>query len=385
MYDQGALIWALRDLNLLDIIIDKPEWNYCPIRNAYDIQPNRSWYCSPRSMGGDLYSEIAYDNPDNTIIAHYAGLPKITNLLCLNHPKTLEYIKHYKHRRKIDHKHLFVVGLERAGTHTIAEILRKSSKHPCWIRHESAVEFDRDNHLLCQAALNRFRGVEYDCEAVQSRIHRYNRQDVCISCDSNHRLAFFIDEIKKSIEDSKFIFMLRSPIQLLKSRLFNYSIWPSCLNQYPLHYQMEVHNIHTRLGEGSANQNLFRLYPPNVLKPIDWHEDIIHKYVWEITQTIDFTMKQLSNLVETDFLILWLDDLPDQISKMKKLIGAEYLNYGIVNELSRYKFGSSKNASETTKEWADYLIDDNIDYILSEFTNIFNKYGLQLPDNIRMI
>lgn len=385
LYDQGALIWALKDLNLLDIIVDKPEWNHCPIRNAYDVRPNKSWPCGPKSMGGDLYAEVAYDNPDNTIIAHYAGIPKITNLLQLDHPKTLEYIKHYQHARKINRKHIFVVGLERAGTHTIAEILRKSSKHPCWIRHESAVEFDRDNYLLCQAALDKFRGLAYDREAIQSRIHRYNRHDVCISCDSNHRLAFFIDEIKRSIDNSQFILMLRSPIQLLKSKIFNYSIWPSSFSQYPLHYQMEAHNIVAHLGEGSASQNFFRLYPQHIQDPNDWHEDIIYKYVWEITQTIDVTMKQLSHLAEKDYLILWLDDLPNEIKKLKTLIGAEYLNYDIVNQLSRCKFGSSKTASIATKEWVDSLINENIDFILSEFTNIFDIYGLQLPNSIKMI
>lgn len=232
----------------------------------------------------------------------------------------------------------------------------------------------------CANLPNKYRGQDYDFDAISRRIDKYNRSDVCLICDSNHRLAFFVDELKKSMPDSQFVLMLRSPIKLLKSRLFNFCVWPNYLYQYPLHYQMQLYNMHTHFQDGSAYQNQYRLYPKHIINPLEWQDDILVKYVWEITQTIDYTMQLFSSLPGKDYLILWLDNLTDEIHKLKNFIGQQYLDDRIVSSFTKRKFGSSKQPATNLRMWVDDLIEKNVDYILSQFESTLNKHGLEYPD-----
>jgi cytidylate kinase len=383
LYDQGSLIWAMKELNLLDKVIYKPEWNFAPLRHAYEPIENRRWPFGPTSMGGDLFAEIRYDNP-SAIIAHFAGYPKITDLLIHNHRRSVSHTTHHNNIHKISHKRIFVVGLERAGTHTLAEIVRKSAKHGSWVRHESNTKDDYDNTILSNAAFNKYRNIDYQFdEHIDKRISFYDRKDVSIVCDCNHRLGFFIQQIKNRIHDAKFVLLLRSPLDIIRSRIANFSIWPELINRYPVEYQLELFCIHRYfvIAKGSHNQNRYRIFPQEISDIRSWDIDIIQAHAWEINTTINIIMNQLKNIPESDYAIVWVDDLPSQIYKLKKIIDDRYLDFNIMRKMSVNKYGSSKTLSPETQKWLEYAIDENASNILKQFGQIISEHDIYI-DNL---
>lgn len=378
LYDQGTLIWALKELNALDLVIDQPSWNHAPKRHAYEALPNPMWPFGNKTMGGDLFSEIRYDNP-NAIIVHFAGHPKLTDLLIHNHRKSVVHNSSYAHAHNISNKHLFVVGLERAGTHTLAEIIRRSVKHNSWVRHEASTKDDYLNTTLSLAALSKYRGTSFDYEGyINKRIEFYDRKDVNIICDSNHRLGFFIKEIKSQLPNAKFILSLRSPLNLIKSRLANYCLWPALIHKLPIEYQLELYKIHTHFNTaiGSKGQNLHRIFPIEVNEIINWEADIIQMHVWEIVTTINFIMSQLSYLPTADYKIIWIDNLSTEIIKIRSLINEQYLKLDEMHKWSHQLYGTSRNPTESIRYWIDDCINSQYDYILSQFANVLAKYNI---------
>lgn len=386
LYDQGTLIWAMKELKILDLIIDKPEWNCAPKRHAYEAAPNHKWPFGQHSMGGDLFNEIRYDNP-GAIVVHFAGCPKLTDLLIHNHRRSIAYNIHQNKVHDINKKHIFVVGLERCGTHSLAEILRRSTLHSSWIRHEANVKDDYGNKVLSYAAFCKYRGIDFDYQSyIRKRIEYYDRHDVNLICDSNHRLGFFIKEIKNHIENAKFILMLRSPIQLIKSRLCNFCLWPALIKQYPLEYQLDLYNIHTKFTSscvpGSTSQNLHRIFPNHLLHIDQWEASIIESHLWEVNTTLQFIMDQLVCLPNCDYEIMWIDDLPREISKLKNLINKKHLDFNIVKHVVKYKFGESHKPSAKIYEWIDSNIQSNASLILSNFDQLMSKYNINYCDNL---
>jgi len=382
LYDQGALIWTMKELNIQSSIINRPEWNHAPKRHAYEALPNPSWPFGHKTMGGDLFAEIRYDNP-NAIIAHFAGYPKITDLLIHNHARSVNYNNHSSSH--LTKKKLFVVGLERAGTHTLAELIRKSVKHSSWVRHEASTTFDYLNMGLSAAALAKYRGKESDYIGyIQKRIQFYDRKDVNIVCDCNHRLGFFIDELKASFEQAKFVLLLRSPLELIKSRIANFCLWPALIERFPIDYQLELYKIHTHFYHtvGSYGQNLNRIYP-NQLDAIEsWDADVIQMHIWEIVNTIDTIMSQMSKLSSNDYQILWIDDLPSEIHKIKNLIDDRYVRHDNMHMLSKHKYGASKRLSKGVYNWINDYVNQNHASILSQFDSIISKHNINYGSKV---
>ena len=379
LYDQGTLIWAMKELGILEMVLDRREWNHAPIRHVYEASPNVIWPFGDQTMGGDLFSEMRYDNP-NAIIAHFAGEPKITDLLIPNHKKSVVYAKHISAAYKIPTKHVFVVGLERAGTHTLAEVIRKSAKHGSWVRHEASTKDDHLNSVLSYQAFCKYRGIQTDnADYIYKRIGHYNRSDVNIICDSNHRLGFFIDEIKSILTESKFILLLRSPINLIKSRIANYCLWPALINRYPLDYQLQLFNIHSYFSntQGSYGQNLHRIFPSELVNINEWQADIFQMHLWEIITTIELIMTQLKKLPPSEYQVLWIDNLPAEVNKLRSIINEQYLWFNQVQSMAHRRFGVSLKPKPQIDEWIDNGINCHYKDILHQFNDVINKYDIK--------
>ena len=381
LYDQGTLIWALKELDLLDQVIDRPEWNYAAKRNAYEANPSPKWPIGPQTMGGDLFAQIGYDNP-GAVVVHYAGYPKLTDLLIHNHNRSTQHNKRRNATLKISDQKIFVVGLERAGTHTLSEVLRRSAKQTSWIRHEANLPFDHLNVDLCKAALAKYQNTDYDYQGyIDKRIKYYDRQDVNIVSDSNHRLAFFVEDLKSSLPESKFILSLRSPLSLIRSRLLNFSVWSDLIHKYPLEYQMDLFKIHTHFKDGSYGQNAYRLRPLDT-DVHDWAIDIIGMHVWEVTTTIRTVMNQFVKMSSSDYCIVWIDDLPSELPRLKTICGQKYFDYDMINEHAHRKYGKSSEVSIPTLRWISQAIQDNTDLILSEFNKVLSECDINYADHL---
>ncbi len=148
LYDQGLLIWALHDLGLSGLVLDRPAWNWPARRDAHDDRPTRGW--PGDNWGGDLVDQIARTHPEATVV-HFAGRPKLADLRRVNHPRTIAGTFTGRHRWGHTER-VFVVGLERCGTHAVAAAASEAATTTSWIRHEP------DPTLAMEAGLRQLNG-----------------------------------------------------------------------------------------------------------------------------------------------------------------------------------------------------------------------------------
>jgi hypothetical protein len=366
LYDQGTLLWAMRDLKLLDKVIKKPEWNHNAKRNAYEdgVMAQRWPVPDIPRMGGDLFEEVKFDNPD-AIIAHYAGLPKLTHLLHKDIQETQQFRwNKYRHAEPV---RIFGVGLERAGTHSLAEILRRCCRVESWVRHEYTP-------TLSDQAVTKWLGKECDDDVLTERLELYKRWDIQLLSEVNHRLGFFIPEIKDAIPESKFVLLLRNPLDLIRSRLINFSGWSSELYKFPGFYQFDVYGMHKSFGAGSLDQNKHRLRP----QAATWDLGPIEMHVWEVVETLRFVLKDLRNLPEDDYQIIWIEQLRESISDLSKLIPRHYLYWGEAVKWAGVRFGASVKCSDQSMRWIDDQIEQHAGFILSSIMDVLNEFDIKV-------
>jgi hypothetical protein len=365
LYDQGTLLWAMRDLKILGKVIEQPAWNHNAKRNIYDNTATYKWPIPniPR-MGGDLFEEVKFDNP-NVIVAHYAGLPKLTHLQQKDAKETQQFrLNKYRNATPV---RLFGIGLERAGTHTLAEILRRCCRVECWVRHEHPP-------TLSEQAFSKWAGKEYNEDIVGQRLELYSRRDTQLLAEVNHRLGFFIPEIKKRLPESKFVLLLRNPLDLVRSRLANFSGWSNELYKFPGFYQFDVYEMHKSFRDGSIDQNKYRLRPLIA----SWELDPIKMHVWEIVETLTFLLKDLQQIPKEDYEIIWVEQLRESIHDLSGIIPKNYLYWGKATKWAGVKFGESMKKSDKSTQWIDEQIEQNSDFILTNVMKVLNEYDVQV-------
>lgn len=363
LYDQGTLLWAMRDLNILDKIIDKPEWNHNAKRNAYEHDKiEYKWPYGVSHMGGDLFDQVKYDN-QNVTIAHYAGLPKLSHLNIINSKPSQQYRNNLHHDNKPIH--IFGVGLERTGTHSLAEILRRSSRYGSWVRHEYSP-------ALSYAARAKWKGEDVDETLLQERYKIYNRTDVQFIAEINHRLGFFIKEIKENVHNAKFILSLRNPIDLIRSRLRNFSYWSSELNKFPMSYQFDLYSAHVSFGDGSSEQNLARIKPEN------WNASPIEMHVWEVTETLRYILNSLQQLPDSEYRIIWVEEFKDIAISLRGIIPRRYMLWNEMAKWSKTTFGMSADPTFETMTWIEEQLHKNSDFIINSIIEVLQEFNIPI-------
>lgn len=374
LYDQGALLWSMRDSGILDKILPKPEWNHKAIRNCYESdKTNLKWPISvDRCMGGDIIEEVKYDNPGVTI-AHFAGLPKLSQLCTIDGRETCQYRRNKYKSRQITR--IFGVGLERAGTHTLAETFRRANRTESWIRHEFQPSLSKE-------AKEKWHNKLDDTSNIQQRIDLYNRTDVQFVSEVNHRLSFFVPEIATNVKNSKFILLLRNPVTLIQSRLLNYSIWTRELYKFPSCYQFDTYSLHQRFGEGSSDQNQQRLRP--VGDQEIWDLNQIEMHVWEIKETLRWVLRDLRALPENRYEIIWLEDLAESCDLINQLIPATlYLDKA--KKCLKTRFGAHLPPNDNTAKWVQEQVDEHSQFILESVTATLKEFDVPLQRQVYWI
>ncbi len=373
LYDQGVLLWVMHELNITDKILQYDKWNarakrncyeYSTISNPLSIEPNFKWPIPdmPR-MGGDTIDEVKLDNP-GVIIAHFAGYPKLSQLCKINNEFSKTYIMHQ--RRNGSRDRLFCVGLERAGTHTIAETIRRSAIDESWVRHEFAP-------VLAKEVKMKLSGEDYWTQNLSERMVIYNRSDTLMLCESNHRLGFFIPEISHEVHNAKFILMLREPIALMRSRLRNYCIWNEHINTYDEIYLDGLKTISPLFTNGSTEQNAYRITDGRERPLLDMHR-------WEIITTLETILNDLSEIDKSNIGIVWIDNLSDHSDEILKL-SRKGIDPTSFRQHSQMQFGQSLKLPEAVDAWIDEQIGKyGCDYV-DEFIDILRKHKIKLPFN----
>src|SRR3954463_15049947 len=97
---------------------------------------------------------------------------------------------------------ILVVGQERTGTHTLANMLNASGIK---VVHES-------QPTLCFEAYSRVVKGFYSQNKITEKI-----KNAIGHAEANHRLQFFVDIFAKEIPDAKFIFLVRDPVKVISS------------------------------------------------------------------------------------------------------------------------------------------------------------------------
>lgn len=371
LYDQGMLLLAMHKLQKTHLILSIKEWNYPAKRNPYNFHENSyRWPINASQTGGDLLCNIKNDNP-TAIICHFAGMPKLSNLLNVDDKSTIE---NFRNRRGIvKQKRVFIVGLERAGTHTLAEAISHSVKIESWIRHEYLEQGKSHLGALAAEAYHKFHQHAYPLENLYRRLFIYARTDCGIVCEANHRLSFFIPEIKKGLNGNcKFILVLRDPISLMRSRLYNFSTWVSALPKHAGSYQHDLHAVASHnFSPWLSEFNLFRITPPEDL-------DIVCMHIWEICTTLEVIFSDVKKS-GVHLATLWLE----QFSTSGKIVSdmfRPYIDQDVFQQHLNVRYGVRHNTpSVETVKWIEDLLVRNNQRIVSSIYSILVKHGQNIP------
>ncbi|MDB4490029.1 hypothetical protein N9045_00790 [bacterium] len=364
LYDQGTLLWTLRDMKRLDLISDLPHFNHNAKRNAYERDDSTKW--PGEELGGNIFDQIKIDNP-NVILCHYAGLPKLSNLLHFNHHTSIVHNKHKYKNNKFTK--LVGVGLERAGTHSLATMLRKSCMQNSWIRHEFS--------SLGKAAYDKLTLGEYNKLDLQRAIQRLDRTDVQFAAEINHRFAPFITDILKSSKHSpnySFVLQLRDPIDLIRSRINNCTVWDQSnhniyISKLPYFYQCDIFKNKGYDQFSNSDNNLYR--------PCQGDSDnIIDMHVQEITSTLDLILSQLIQLPQDRYVILNLSDRSRWVDLLRQILPPQAIDWKKFASLINVKHGTSKGTSNKTKAWADQLLTKHSANIRNSYNKVLIKHGI---------
>lgn len=351
LYDQGALIWAIRELGLSDCAQTSKTWNWPAKRNPYELTPQPRWPSGePTRLGGTLLQQIAADNPGAGIV-HYAGRPKLSDLLKPNS----HGVRHGQFSKISKTLRIFGVGMERCGTHSLAEMVRAGSDPPSWVRHEYEPPLAHEARLLLE-------GGYYHTDSYRSRLALFRRKDCEVVCEVNHRLVFFVKQIAIK-GDAKFVFLYREPVSLVRSRLLNHIVWADQFPQLPAFYLADV----LASGKDKSPQNIYRIRPPGPFDLIGWH-------IWEICKTVDFSMAALRRLPEEQVLIVRTDELIRRSGELAEFCG---LPKKPVTQAAHTRAGCYYGqCSKESEEWIDALV--AAPEILRVIGDTYRSWGLPL-------
>lgn len=377
LYDQGVLLWAMIELDVLNKALPYKLWNNKAKKNCYEFDtaskksssPQHQWpWPNINRMGGDIIDELKLDNPESTI-AHFAGVPKLSDLCELNNTKSVNYIRSKyggpQHR-------LFVVGMERCGTHTVSEMLRRGVVRESWIRHEYYP-------VLAEEASLKWYGYEYWTRAFKHRMELFNRYDTYIISESNHRLGFFIPEICENVDNPKFLLMLRDPLAMLRSRFSSFSFWDGFRNKCSDDYMTEQEEVAEKFVRGSMDQNLYRIRPADDLSFDGWTP--AQMIGWEIIETMNMTLRYLSDIKTNDYSIAWIDSPSSINDGIEKLIPNE-VDWNKAGKVKDIKFGSSYKISDNLRKWIAHQIQEYQDEYIERFNDVLRQYNIIPPFTI---
>jgi hypothetical protein len=373
LFDQGALLWALQELQLYDVILAKREWNYPAKKNPYELntpsKPDEDafppWPTS-LSMEGNVIHQIKVDNP-RAVIAHFAGLPKLAHLCVRDHVSSQNFAIQKHGGTGI--QRTFVIGLERCGIRAIAEIARRSCTVENWIR----VNFVPTLAAEVQA---KHSGRAYETHALHERIACFRRRDCNLVMEANKNLGFFIEEIFHGLSgECRFILMLRDPVQLLKSHILNFCTWNDTLYLTPDYYQRDYRK-YMALGLDGSN-NYFRIRPPE--NQIDMN-DLVGLHLWEIESSLQTIMTSLKQIPTQNWKVCWLDSLSKEILNLSRFMAGFRLDLNVAREHARIRYGANLEiCGPDTVKWVTDVVNERSVEIYSRWGIILNQFGVSIP------
>jgi hypothetical protein len=354
LFDQGALLWALQELNLYHLIMARKAWNFPAKRNPYELVTDSTLdgtmvQCLPLETHvtppEDLIENIRTDNP-GAVVAHFAGLPKLAHLCEPNHQHSLTYFRRKNGGKEI--RRAFILGLERAGTKTLAKVLRQSCTAESWVRYGLTPT------LAAEAQAKHFGGDHRTHEFLE-RLELYARQDCGFVCEANKNLSYFVHDIHERLQGTaRFIVMLRDPVSLIRSRFLNFVTWPDLLHKAPVCYQDDYRQF-MRLGRDTSN-NYFRLKPHK-----DTDRDLIDMHIWEVEHQLQELGRTLKELPPHLYKYVWVENMRAELFHLTQFLGGQQLDPAAAEKAARAKHGTGlKICSPETLDWVESQLEERL-------------------------
>lgn len=205
--------------------------------------------------------------------------------------------------------YVFVVGMERCGTHSSVNIIKSACQCSYFIVHEQ-------EPFLCKEAKLLFEGKDFRTDDLKKKVSTWRKHHkTCeLVCEANHRLGYFITFLSRQFPGCKIIFLYRDPFATIISRLCIWSYYPEYMLLYPDFYKKRLHQIK------SHDFNDYRITPPNSFSI----RSIIDLYMWEWVENYKFSRNELACIPKENRLIMMTESLTTETDKLFGFIGKDY-------------------------------------------------------------
>lgn len=210
---------------------------------------------------------------------------------------------------------VFVVGMERCGTHSAANIIRSAAAVSSHVEHEEEPTWCREAKLIYEE--KDFRTTDFKKKIANLRLHAKTHKLVC---EANHRLSFFSTLLMREFApDCKFVFLIRDPIATITSRIATWAHFKDYIDKYPADYVKEIERM---VLPGKRQFNEFRLAPPKQYA----ERELGELYAWEWVETYKYARRELHNIPVGNRKIMRCEDLTSKFRDLLDFIGSDYFN-----------------------------------------------------------
>jgi hypothetical protein len=207
--------------------------------------------------------------------------------------------------------YVFGVGMERCGTHSIANIIKSASKVKSYVVHE-------DKPLLCREAKLVYGTGDFRTESLKEKLRflRKKHKECKLVCEANHRLGYFITTLMKEFAPyCKFIFSVRDPVATIISRISIWAHYPDFIDKYPEFYKKCISSLKT-----SPEFNQYRISPPRSFTD----KRLAELYLWEWLENYKFVRKELACIPKHNRFIVFTEDITSKFDHILGFVGMEY-------------------------------------------------------------
>ncbi len=206
--------------------------------------------------------------------------------------------------------YVFVVGMERCGTHSVTNIIKHTCKVPHHVVHEESPLWCREAQLFFDGEGN-WRTPDF---WQKVRNYRKLHKTCKLVCEANHRLSFFITTLARQFPGCKIIFLVRDPLNTIVSKIGTWAHWESVLDKYPEEFRKAVIDIPVHKREF----NTYRISPP-CPKNLNLHQ----LYTYEWLETYMEAKRQLALLPSQQRLVMMTEDITPQFRRILDFIGSD--------------------------------------------------------------
>lgn len=204
----------------------------------------------------------------------------------------------------------FIVGMERCGTHSAANIIKAAASVPAHVVHEEPPTLCEESRLVYEN--KDFRTPAFKAKIKALKSYRKNNE---LICEANHRFSFFSSVLMREFirDGCKLILLLRNPVPTIISRIATWAHFRSHLDLYPEFY---VEELISKVEKREFNN--FRLTPPSDIR------DLVDLYIWEWMETYKNARIGLNSVPGSTRKIMFCEELTEKFSEMLGFIGMEF-------------------------------------------------------------